>query len=93
MPDAFTKPDGAVFGPVSVTGGEMVAKVIAKTPANMADLPKQAEGIRTELKQKKVADRTTLFEDGLKNRLTAEGKLKIHQDVLARLVQNYTNRS
>jgi peptidyl-prolyl cis-trans isomerase D len=93
VPDAFTKPDGAVFGPVTVTGGEMVAKVIAKTPANMADLPAQAEAIRSELKQKKITDRTTLFEEGLKNRLTAEGKLKVHQDVLARLVSNYTNRS
>ena len=93
VPDAFTKPDGAVFGPVSVTGGQLVAKVIAKTPANMADLAAQRETIRTELKQKKTTDRATLFEEGLKKRLTAEGKLKVHQDVLARLVQNYTTRS
>ena len=59
----------------------------------MADLPKQSEAIRIELKQKKTSDRATLFEDGLKKRLTAEGKLKIHQDVLSRLVQNYTSRS
>ncbi len=93
IPDAFTKPDGTVFSPVSVTGGQMVAKVIAKTPANMAELAPQIDSIRNELKQKKIADRTTLFEEGLKNRLTAEGKLKIHQDVLARLISNYTNRS
>jgi hypothetical protein len=45
------------------------------------------------LKQKKVTDRSTMFEEGLKKRLVAEGKLKINQDVLARLVQNYTART
>ena len=67
--------------------------MVAKTPANLADLPKQSEAIRDELKQKKTADRATLFEEGLKKRLTEEGKLKINQDVLTRLVQNYTTRS
>jgi hypothetical protein len=93
VPDAFTKPDGTLLGPLSVTGGQMVAKVIAKTPANVAELSAQGEGIRNELKQKKVTDRTTLFEEGLKKRLAGEGKLKIHQDVLARLIGTYTNRS
>jgi hypothetical protein len=93
VPDAFTKPDGALFGPFTVTGGQIVGKVIVKTPANMADLAKQSDSIRAELKQKKAADRSTLFEQGLKKRLVSEGKLKINQDVLTRLVQNYTNRS
>jgi peptidyl-prolyl cis-trans isomerase D len=93
VPDAFTKPDGALFGPVSVTGGQIVGKVVARTLANIADLPKQSDAIRAELKQKKGTDRTTLFEEGLKKRLASEGKLKINQDVLSRLVANYTNRS
>jgi hypothetical protein len=38
-------------------------------------------------------DRQALFEAGLKKRLIDEGKLKIHQDVLSRLIQNYTTRS
>lgn len=93
VPDAFTKPDGALFGPVAVPGGEVVAKVVAKTPANIADLAKQIGGIRTELRDKKTTDRSTLFEEGLKKRLIAEGKLKINQDVLTRLVQSYTTRT
>ncbi|MGA2714777.1 MAG: peptidyl-prolyl cis-trans isomerase [Bryobacteraceae bacterium] len=93
IPDAFTKPEGALIGPVPVPGGQVIAKVVAKTPANLADLPKQLDAIRTELKQKKTSDRSTLFEEGLKKRLAAEGKLKINQDVLSRLVQNYTTRS
>lgn len=93
VPEAFTKPDGALFGPLTVTGGQIVGKVIAKTPANVADLAKQADSIRTELRQKKAADRSTMFEDGLKKRLIAEGKLKINQDVLSRIVATYTTRS
>ena len=93
VPDAFTKPEGALFGPLSVTGGQVIGKVIAKTPANPADLAKQADSIRTELRQKKTADRTTLFEEGLKKRLMTQGKLKINQDVLTRIIQNYTQRS
>ena len=93
VPDAFTRPDGALLGPIPVPGGQVVAKVVAKTPANLGDLAKQIGGIRTELKQKKVTDRSTMFEEGLKKRLAAEGKLKINQDVLSRLVQSYTTRS
>lgn len=93
VPDAFTKPVGALFGPMTVSGGQMVGKVIEKIPASPADLAKQADSIRTELRQKKAADRTTLFEEGLKKRLMAEGKLKINQDVLTRIIQNYTQRS
>jgi peptidyl-prolyl cis-trans isomerase D len=91
--DIFTKPEGALLGPLVVPTGQLVAKVVLKTPANLADLPKQSEGLRTALKQKRVADRSTMFEEGLKKRLAAEGKLKINQDVLTRLVQNYTSRT
>ncbi len=94
VPDAFTKPEGALFGPVPVANSQqLVAKVIARTPANPADLAKQMESIHAELKQKKATDRSTLFEEGLKKRLTEEGKLKINQAALNRLLQNYTNRS
>ncbi len=93
VPDAFTKPDGALFGPLAVTGGQMVGKVIARTPASLADLAKQSDTIRADLKQKKMADRTTLFEEGLKKRLTTEGKLKINQEVLTRIVRDYTATS
>jgi peptidyl-prolyl cis-trans isomerase D len=93
IPDAFTKPEGALFGPVAVANSqELVGKVVGKTPANPADLAKQMEGIRAELKQKKASDRSTMFEAGLKKRLTDQGKLKINQAALNRLLQNYTNR-
>jgi peptidyl-prolyl cis-trans isomerase D len=89
VPDAFTRPVGSIIGPVSVTGGRLVAKVLAKTPANMADLPAQASAIRGELRQQRSRDRAQLFQEGLKDRLKSEGKLKVYQDVISRVVAAY----
>jgi peptidyl-prolyl cis-trans isomerase D len=89
VPDAFTKPVGAIIGPVSVTGGRLVAKVISKTVANMADLPAQMASIRGELRQQRSRDRAQLFQEGLKDRLKSEGKLKIYPDVISRVVAAY----
>lgn len=106
LPDGFTKPVGAVIGPFTVVGGRGLAKIVAKTPANLADLPAQTASIRDELRQQKARDRGTLFEEGLKKRLQEEcplwnrvtfwsggcPALKIHQDVITRLVQSYNQR-
>jgi peptidyl-prolyl cis-trans isomerase D len=93
IPDAFTKPVGALLGPFAVVGGRGVARIVAQVPADLSALPAQTAGIRDELKQQKSRDRSTLFEDGLKKRLQEQGKLKIHQDAITRLVQTYTTRS
>jgi len=92
LPDAFTKPVGTLFGPVTVTGGRVVAKVVAQVPADLSELPAQSAAIRDELRQQKSRDRSTMFEDGLKKRLEGQGKLKIHQDAITRLVQTYSTR-
>ena len=87
--DAFTKPVGTILGPQSLATGELVAKIVGKTPADLSLLPAQMASIRNELKQQKERDRAQLFQDGLKSRLTAAGTLKIHQDVISRIVQSY----
>jgi peptidyl-prolyl cis-trans isomerase D len=89
IPDAFAKPVGTIIGPISVPTGQAVVKVVAKTPADMLALPLMSNGIRDELKQQKQRDRAQLFQEGLRSRLTADGKLKIHQDVINRIVQSY----
>jgi peptidyl-prolyl cis-trans isomerase D len=92
LPDAFVKPVGTLFGPVAVTGGRVVAKVVAQIPADLSELPAQSSAIRDELRQQKSRERSTMFEDGLKKRLEAQGKLKVHQDAITRLVQTYSTR-
>jgi peptidyl-prolyl cis-trans isomerase D len=92
IPDAFTKPVGAIIGPVAVPGGRVVAKIVAKTPADVSELPAQTSTIRDELRQSKTRDRNTMFEEGVKKRLQDEGKLKIHQDVITRLLASFNQR-
>ena len=76
-----------------IGGNQVVAKTVAKTAADASLLAAQSAGIRSELKQQKENDRVQFFQDGLKKRLEQEGKLKVRQDVVTRLVQSYTTRS
>ncbi len=87
--DAFTKPIGTVFGPINAQGNRVVAKVISRTEANLAELPAQSATIRDEIKSKRARERNTIFEDGIKQQLTKDGKIKVHQDVIARVVSAY----
>jgi peptidyl-prolyl cis-trans isomerase D len=85
----FDKPVGSILGPQSVSGGQFVGKLLSKTPASVIDLPAQMTSIREELKQQKQRDRAQFFQDGLKARLIADGKVKINQDVINRIIQSY----
>jgi peptidyl-prolyl cis-trans isomerase D len=88
--DGFSKPDGAIFGPVGVPdGGTIVAKVISHSGADMSQLAAQRGEIRDEIKSQKARERNTLFESGLKDMFIKQGKIKIHQDVITRLIANY----
>ena len=89
LPDAFSKPVGSILGPVQVSGGQVVAKIVAKSPANLSELPGQSASIREDLRQQRARDRAQLFQDGLRERLKADGKLKINQDAINRIVRNY----
>ena len=84
------------FGPESPhtqayvrTGGKLVAKVVAKTGANMAELATQAETIKNELRQTRARERAQMFQVGLVDRLKSEGKVKVNEDVRTRLVSQY----
>lgn len=85
----FTQPAGSIVGPITTPDGTVVAQVISHTPADMAKLADQRSTIRDEIKSQKARDRDQLFEAGLLDRLTKEGKIKINQDVIQRIVANY----
>jgi peptidyl-prolyl cis-trans isomerase D len=93
VPELFTKPVGSIVGPVSVSGKQLVAKIVSNTPANPADLPAQTSKIEDQLHQQKTRERATFFQQGLRDSLTASGKLKIHQDVIDRIIASYRTRS
>ena len=88
--EGFTKPDGTIFGPVGTPdGGTIVAKVLSHTGADLSQLAAQRSTIRDEIKSQRARERNTLFESGVKDTLIKQGKIKIHQDVITRLIGNY----
>ncbi len=87
--EGFSRPDGSVFGPIGLPDGTVVMKVISHSGADMATLAAQRSAIRDEIKSQRAKDRNTLFENGVKDMLIKQGKIKIHQDVITRLIGNY----
>ncbi len=88
--EGFSKPDGTVFGPVGTPdGGIIVSKVISHGGADLSQLAAQRSTLRDEIKSQRARERNTLFETGVKDLLIKQGKIKIHQDVINRLIGNY----
>src|SRR5579864_290840 len=86
---AFDRPEGAIFGPLPLSDGQVVGKVMSHLPADMSQFEAQRIGLRDELKSKKARERVDLFDAGLREELIKEGKVKIYQDVVNRLVASY----
>jgi peptidyl-prolyl cis-trans isomerase D len=89
MPDAFSKPVGAIFGPIGISDSRVVGKVVERVPADMNGLAAERVAIRDQIKSQKSQARNTLFEEGVRQALIKEGKVKIHQDVVDRLIASY----
>jgi peptidyl-prolyl cis-trans isomerase D len=88
--DAFRAKVGDLLGPVEVNGQQVVYRVAAKVPASEADLAAQRESLAQEIKSSKARERVEMFEETVRNELVKSGKVKIHQDVINRLVSSYS---
>jgi peptidyl-prolyl cis-trans isomerase D len=90
LPDAFSKPAGSIIGPNALgLDTKVVCKVVEKVPADPSGLAVQRDAIRAQLRGQKESVRNSLFEEGVREALTKEGKIKVHQDVIDRLVASY----
>jgi arginine/ornithine N-succinyltransferase beta subunit len=78
-----------VFGPIATPDATVVAKVAGHADPDMSKLPEQRATLRDEIKSQKARDRNSLFEAGLREALIKQGKIKIHQDVINRLIASY----
>jgi hypothetical protein len=87
--EAFVDAPGTVFGPVTVEDRQFVCKVAAKNPADMSQLEAQQSEIAQQIRERQMRERAEIFETTLRDRLVKEGKIKIHQDVINRLVSSY----
>jgi len=86
---AFSSPNNTIVGPVMMPDGTVVAKVVEHIAADPSHMAADRVSIRDQIKTQKAKQRDQLFEAGLKERLIQEGKIKIHQDVINRLIAGY----
>lgn len=89
LQEAFTKPAGSLAGPVAIPDARVVFKILGRTEPDLSKLAATRDTLRDELKARKARERSALFEDGLRQALVKEGKIKIHQDVVSRLTSSY----
>jgi len=87
--EAFTLPAGGLFGPITVGERRLICKVVSRTVPDPSLLPAQRESIVAALKTRKQGQRMELFEDSLRTGLIREGKLKIYEDAIKRLMASY----
>ena len=67
----------------------MVARVVEHVPAGMEKLADERASLREEIKTQKSRDRDTLFGEGIRQMLIKQGKIKVHQAVIQRLIASY----
>ena len=90
FPDAFARPVGTIIGPNGLTAdSKVVCKVVEKVPADLSGLASQRLAIRDQIKSEKARIRNALFEEGVRDALTKEGKIKVHEDVIDRFLASY----
>jgi len=87
--DLFGKAPGAMTGPHNIGGQVVVARLNAKSDADMSNLAGDKSNLIVGIKGRKAKERLDLFEDGLINRLIDKGKIKLNQDVIRRLIDSY----
>jgi peptidyl-prolyl cis-trans isomerase D len=85
----FEKPVGDILGPQTLDNQRVVAKIMSKTEPDTAAMATQITAIRNDLKQKLARERNQIFEDGVRQTLEKEGKIKVHKDVIDRIVTGY----
>ncbi len=88
--DIFEAEVGDLVGPVDAMGRTIVAKLIKKSPADLTLLVVERTTILDRLQAERARERRELFEDGIVANLINEGKLKINDATIQRLVSNYT---
>ncbi len=83
---AFDQPAGSVFGPTQIEGQQFVCRIVEKVPADMTRFEAQRADIVAALKEKKAREHVELFVDSVRSALIRDGKIKIHQQVVDRVM-------
>ncbi len=87
--EAFALPVGQLFLSQKLNERRFICKVVARTPADMSQFAAQRDALLQQAKNTKARERLELLQEGIRDQLIKEGKIKIHQDVINRLITSY----
>jgi peptidyl-prolyl cis-trans isomerase D len=87
--DAFDKQAGYIPNVVGMNEDLFVVRVTEVIPANLEKMAQERDAIVQRIRQQRDRERGELFQDGLVEKLTKEGKMKIRQENLQRLLNSY----
>jgi len=90
LEEGFLKPVGTLLNPVELSGQVFLVKVTSKSEADMGKFALERENMVASIKAQKARERDELFRDGLTQRLIKEGKIKMHDRVIKRLIASYS---
>jgi hypothetical protein len=85
----FIRPIGTVVSMYRVAQTPYFYKILSRTPPDPKTLDSQRELIVSGVRERKLRERREMFEDNLVRKLTEEGKLKIYDDAVKRLIAAY----
>jgi peptidyl-prolyl cis-trans isomerase D len=88
---ALDKNAGEWTGPMEGQGGSYFIKVVEKIPADMTKFAAERDQYQLNLKARKARERKELFNDGLVQMLIKEGKVKVYDNAIKLLAQNFRN--
>lgn len=91
--DAFKTPVGTVLNAIPMPDATVIAKVVQHVSADMSKLPEQRGQLIESLKGDKARERNTIFEAGLVEKLQQEGVIKMHPEVVTRIVSSFRSGS
>jgi hypothetical protein len=89
LAEGFDKPVGAIIGPINAGSQTVVAKIADRQAADMSKFAQERDGIVLSLKSKRASERQIMLRDSILSKLIQQGKVKMHRDVINRLIARY----
>lgn len=89
MSSIFGKPVGTVSDPFGFGQDRYVARVTEVIPADLGKLAQERDGVAGAIKEERGRERSALFTDGLVQKLTKDGKIKINDANRKRLLNQF----
>jgi len=84
-PKTFQIPVGGIGGPVQKGDGEVIYQIEWRGPPKEEELAPQKDQIQAQLLNEKRRAAFDIFQDSLKSKLIASGRLKINKEALAQV--------